>query len=173
LARGFARFYEGLIKRMPIVTLLMVTNYVIFASAKIPGMLVAILTFSLAEAAVIAGLFFNAIKTVDRAQIEGALSLGFPPSGVFRFVTFPQALNFALPAYLDGFVDLVKGTAIVGFIAVQDLTLAGDIIRSRTYDAFFPLVLVAAIYVVMLTILIFVFKLIVKRLRRRRAPGVN
>jgi len=72
----------------------------------------------------------------------------------------------ALPGYTNGFVELVKATAIVGYIAIQDLTRAGDIIRSRTYDAYFPLLFVGMIYLIVTTICVQLFKVIVKRINR-------
>ena len=58
----------------------------------------------------------------------------------------PQALRRVLPVYKGEFISLVKITSVVGYIAVQDLTKASDIIRSRTYDAFFPLIMAAVLY---------------------------
>ena len=81
-------------------------------------------------------------------------------------VTLPQSIKRALPGYTNGFVELVKATAIVGYIAIQDLTRAGDIIRSRTYDAYFPLLFIALIYLIVTTICVQLFKSIVKKVNR-------
>jgi ABC-type amino acid transport system permease subunit len=112
----------------------------------------------------------GAIGTVDPVEIEAARSMGFSAYGAFRAVTLPQAVRTALPAYTNGFVELVKGTAIVGYIAIQDLNRAGDIIRSRTYDAYFPILLTAAIYLVVTTICVQGFKFLVKKVNRRAMP---
>ncbi len=91
-------------------------------------------------------------------------SIGFSAAGAFFTVTLPQAVRRVLPAYMNGFVELVKATAIVGYIAIQDLTRAGDIIRSRTYDAYFPLLFVAVIYLIVTTICVQVLGRVIKKI---------
>jgi polar amino acid transport system substrate-binding protein len=103
------------------------------------------------------------IETVDSVEIEAARSLGFSAFKAFLTVTLPQAVRRALPGYANGFIGLFKLTAIVGFIAIQDLMRAGDIIRGRTYDAYFPLLFVSLIYLIVTTICVQLFKFIVKK----------
>ena len=74
--------------------------------------------------------------------------MGFSKFRTFVYIVLPQAVQRILPVYKGEFISLVKMTSIVGYIAVQDLTKASDIIRSRTFDAFFPLVMVAILYFV-------------------------
>ena len=155
--------YCGLIHGTPIVVLLMITYYIIFGSTQISGIMVAIAAFTLITGAGVAGNLKGAIETVDAVEIEAARSIGFSAFKAFTAVTLPQAVRRALPGYTRGFVELVKATAIVGYIAIQDLTRAGDIIRSRTYDAYFPLLLVAVIYLIVTTVCIQLFSLAVKR----------
>ncbi|MCL2663288.1 MAG: ABC transporter permease subunit, partial [Oscillospiraceae bacterium] len=163
LAQWFGNFYCGLIRGTPAVVLLMITYYIIFGGTRIPGVVVAIAAFTMVTGASIAQILKGAIETVDPVEIEAARSLGFPAFKAFLTVTLPQAVRRALPAYTNGFVELVKATAIVGFIAIQDLTRAGDIIRSRTYDAYFPLLFIAVIYLIVTMICVQLFKLIVKK----------
>jgi ABC-type amino acid transport system permease subunit len=125
---------------------------------------VAIAAFTIVTGAGVAQNLKDAIDTVDLVEIEAARSIGFSAFGAFLAVTLPQAVRRALSSYTNGFVELVKATAIVGFIAIQDLTRAGDIIRSRTYDAYFPLLLVALIYLIVTTICVQVFKLAVNKI---------
>jgi polar amino acid transport system substrate-binding protein len=141
--------------------MLMITYYIIFGSTNISNVLLAIVAFTVIMGATIAQNLKGAIETVDPVEIEAARSIGFSAFRAFRAVTLPQAVRRALPGYSYGFIELVKATAIVGYIAIQDLTRAGDIIRSRTYDAYFPLLLVAVIYLLVTTICVQVFKLIV------------
>ncbi|MDR0914482.1 MAG: transporter substrate-binding domain-containing protein [Oscillospiraceae bacterium] len=162
--------YAGLIHGLPIVVLLMISYYIIFGKTDISSILIAVCAFSLVKAADVALNLKGAIDTVDKTEIEAARSMGYSAFGAFKAVTLPQALKAALPAYCDGFVELVKSTAIVGYIAIQDLTRAGDIIRSRTYDAFFPLLLVALIYLCVTTIFVQLFKLLLKAFG---AGGIN
>ena len=162
-AKWLGGFYCGLIHGTPIVVLLMITYYIIFGGTSVSNVLIAVAAFTMVTGAGIAQNLKGAIDTVDPVEIEAARSIGFPAFKAFRTVTLPQAVKRALPGYTNGFVELVKATAIVGYIAIQDLTRAGDIIRSRTYDAYFPLLFVAAIYLVVTTVCIQLFKLAVKR----------
>ncbi len=156
--------YCGLIHGTPIVVLLMITYYIIFGSTDISNVLIAVAAFSIITGANVAGNLKGAIETIDPVEIEAARSIGFSAFKAFRTVTLPQAVRRALPGYTNGFVELVKATAIVGYIAIQDLTRAGDIIRSRTYDAYFPLLFVALIYLMVTTICVQLFKFIVKKI---------
>jgi len=164
LAQMLGKAYCSLIQGTPVVVLLMITYYIVFGSSTASNVLIAIVAFTLVTAVAVAGTLKSAIGTVDPTEIEAARSLGFTPLRTFALVTLPQAVQQALPAYLSGFVELVKATAIVGYIAIMDLTRAGDIIRSRTYDAYFPLLLVALIYLLVTTLLVFIFKRIVRRI---------
>ena len=163
IIRSIGELYCGLIFGIPMVTILFITYYIIFGNTTVSGIIIAIIAFTLVEGASVAQILKGAINTVDPVEIEAARSIGFSAFKAFLTVTFPQAVRRALPAYTVGFVGLVKYTAIVGFIAVQDLTRAGDIIRSRTFDAYFPLLFTALIYLVVTTILVKVFKVIINK----------
>ena len=157
------RVYCSLVNGTPVVVLLLITYYIIFGNTSISNILVAIAAFTIVTGASVGQVLKGAIDTVDPVEIEAARSIGFTSFQAFMTVTLPQAVRRALPAYMNGFVELVKATAIVGFIAIQDLTRAGDIIRSRTYDAFFPLILVAVIYLIVTLSCVGVFKRIIKK----------
>ena len=157
------RFYCGLIHGTPIVVLLMITYYIIFGGTRISNVVIAIAAFTMVMGANIAQTLKGAIDTVDPVEIEAARSIGFPAFKAFRTVTLPQAVRRALPGYTNGFVELVKATAIVGYVAIQDMMRAADIIRSRTFDAFFPLLFVALIYLLITTACVQLFKFIVRK----------
>ena len=91
-------------------------------------------------------IFRTGIEGVDKGQTEAGIAMGFTPVQSFRYIVLPQTVQRILPVYKGEFISLVKMTSIVGYIAVQDLTKASDIIRSRTFDAFFPLIMVAVLY---------------------------
>lgn len=162
--KWIGNFYCALIHGTPVVVLLMITYYIIFGSSRMSSVIIAIFAFTMVEGAIIAQNLKGAIDTVDIVEIEAARSIGFSAVKAFITVTLPQAVRRALPSYTNGFIELVKSTAIVGYIAIQDLTRAGDIIRSRTYDAYFPLLLVAVIYLIVTAICVWIFKFIVKKL---------
>ena len=128
------------------VVLLMILYYIIFGSVAISGILVAVIGFTLTFGAAVFGLLKMGVGAVDNGQYEAAYALGYSNRWTFYKIILPQALPHVLPAYKGEIVGLIKATAIVGYIAVQDLTKMGDIVRSRTYEAFFPLIAVTVIY---------------------------
>ena len=134
------------IQGTPMVVLLMVLYYIIFGSVVISGITVAVIGFTLTFASAVFGLIRMAVGTIDRGQYEAAYALGHSNRQTFYRIILPQAIPHVLPAYKSEIVALIKATAIVGYIAVQDLTKMGDIVRSRTYEAFFPLIAVTVIY---------------------------
>ena len=138
-----------IIQGMPMVVLLMVLYYIIFSHVAINGIAVAVIGFTLTFGASVYGLIKMAVGTIDRGQYEAAYALGHSNRQTFYRVILPQVIPHILPAYQGEIVSLIKATAIVGYIAVQDLTKMGDIVRSRTYEAFFPLVAVTIIYFVL------------------------
>ncbi|MCL2087774.1 MAG: ABC transporter permease subunit [Oscillospiraceae bacterium] len=161
--RAVGTIYCTLIRGLPIVVLLLMIYYIIFGDSNISNIFIAIVAFSMTTAVTVAADLKGAIETVDPVEIEAARSIGFTAFKAFVTVTLPQAVRRGLPAYTNGFVELVKATAVVGYIAIQDLTRVGDIIRNRTYDAYFPILFVAVVYFIMITICIQLFKFIVKK----------
>ncbi|MDR2545897.1 MAG: ABC transporter permease subunit [Lachnospiraceae bacterium] len=158
------RTYCRLINGLPIVALLMITYYIIFGSTQISSIIIAISAFTMVMGANVAQILKGAIDTIDLIEIEAARSMGFTPLKAFLTITLPQVIRRALPSYSHGFVELVKATAIVGYVAIQDMMRAADIIRSRTFDAYFPLLLVSLIYLVITTICVYVLGFIVKKI---------
>ncbi|MFA7633690.1 MAG: amino acid ABC transporter permease [Thiohalomonadaceae bacterium] len=141
-----ARTYIAVLRGTPVLVLLMLIFYVVFASINIDPVLVAIIAFAMNFCAYTAEIFRTGIQGIDKGQMEAAIALGFPRLSAFRHIILPQTINRILSVFKGEFLSLVKMTSIVGYIAVQDLTKASDIIRSRTFDAFFPLVMVAILY---------------------------
>ncbi len=144
--QDFAKAYIFLMRGTPVLVLLMIMFYVVLAPANISGIIVSIITFSLNSAAYFAEMMRISIQSIDKGQTEAGLSLGLTQIQTFFHIIFPQAVRNVTPVYIGEIVSLLKGTAIVGYVAVMDMTKASDIIRARTFDAFFPLLLVAAIY---------------------------
>ena len=117
-----------------------------FRRIGISGLVVAVIGFSLTFGASMYGMLCSGVKAVDRGQTEAALALGYSDRKTFFQIVLPQAAMHFMPSYKGQVVALLKATAVVGYIAVQDLTKMGDIVRSRTYEAFFPLIAVTVIY---------------------------
>lgn len=152
----FIKTIFWLLRRIPIIVLLMVFYYIIFSKLSVNSELVAIIAFTIIFGSYVAELLINTIKNLDIGQSEAAYALGFDRQSTFFKILFPQAFSIMFPTYTNMIVELIRSTAIVGYVAVQDLTKVGDLVRSRTYDAFFPLIAVAIIYVILAEILIFI-----------------
>ncbi|MEQ1883768.1 MAG: ABC transporter substrate-binding protein/permease [Bryobacteraceae bacterium] len=141
-----AKFYISVLRGTPVLVLLMLIFYVVFASIDISPVLAATIAFGMNFAAYVAEIFRTGIEGVDNGQTEAGIAMGFTKTQTFLYIVLPQTARRILPVYKGEFISLVKMTSIVGYIAVQDLTKASDIIRSRTFDAFFPLIVVAILY---------------------------
>ena len=145
-ANAATRFSVWMVTGTPMVVLLMILFYIVFGSVAISGIAVAVVGFTLTFGAAVFGLLKMGVGTIDRGQYEAAYALGHSNRHTFFRIILPQAIPRVLPAYQSEIVGLIKSTAVVGYIAVQDLTKMGDIVRSRTYEAFFPLIAVTVIY---------------------------
>ena len=157
-----AKIYLTVIRGTPVVVQLMIMYYVIFAASnnKVP---IAILSFGINSGAYVAEIIRSGIMAIDRGQFEAGRSLGFNYIQTMIYIILPQAFKNILPALANEFIVLLKETSVAGYVALQDLTKGGDIIRSRTYSAFMPLITVAVIYLVM----VMFFTYLVGRLERR------
>ena len=147
--RQIAKVYIDLMRGTPVLVLLMIMYYVVMAPVDATGIVVAIVTFAMNTAAYISEMLRTAIQGIDRGQTEAGLALGFTQRQTFFRIVMPQVIKSVLPVYQGEVISLLKGTSIVGYIAVADMTRASDLIRSRTFDAFFPLIVTAIIYFLM------------------------
>lgn len=158
--------YLTVIRGTPVVVQLLIIYFVIFGSVKIDKSLVAILAFGINSGAYVAEIFRSGIMSIDAGQFEAGRSLGFNYSQTMWYIIMPQALKNVLPALCNEFIALLKETSVAGYIALQDLTKGGDIIRSRTYDAFMPLIAVALIYLTLVIIFTKLVQILERRLRK-------
>ena len=146
VANTVTRFCVWLVQGMPLVVLLMILYYIIFGSASLSGVTVSVIAFTLTFGAAVFGLLKMGVGAVEPGQYEAACALGYTNRRTFFKIILPQALPHIMPSYKGEIIGLIKATSIVGYIAVQDLTKMGDIVRSRTYEAFFPLIAITVIY---------------------------
>ena len=175
LAKGIASVYSRIIAGTPVVVILMILFYVIFGKVRdMSGILVAIIGFTLTFGAFVYDHMTVSVSSVDRGQTEAAYALGYTKNKTFFRIIFPQAMTIFLPSYCGQAVELIKATAVVGYVAVNDLTKMGDIIRSNTYEAFFPLIATAVIYFLLTWILASLLKLLKLRFepKRRRKEDI-
>lgn len=171
-AKVFIRAIQG----TPIVVLLMILYYVVFGGMDINAVAVAVIGFSINFAAYVSEMMRTGIDAVDKGQQEAAQAIGFNRVHVFMKITFPQAARHVLPVFKGEFISMLKMTSVVGYIAIQDLTKMSDIIRSRTYEAFFPLIATALIYFVIAYVMAYLLSLVEMRVdpkqRKRIVRGV-
>ena len=140
--------YVSVIRGTPVVVQLLIMYYTIFANID-NSVFIAIMTFGINSGAYVAEIARAGIESVDKGQMEAGLSLGLNSSKTMFFIILPQAIKNILPALGNEFIALLKETSVVGFVPVIDITNAGNIIRSRTFDPFFSLYSVAVCYLVM------------------------
>lgn len=159
------KIYLAVIRGTPVVVQLLIAYFIIFASVDVNKVLVAVLAFGINSGAYVAEIFRGGIMSIENGQFEAGRSLGFTYGQTMWYIIMPQAFKNVLPTLGNEFIVLLKETSVCGYIALQDLTKGGDIIRSRTYDAFMPLIAVAAIYLVMVMLFTYFVQLLERRLR--------
>ena len=159
--------YVKLLQGTPTVVLLMILYYVIFGKLGVSALIVAVIGFTLNAAAYVSEIMRSGIESIDEGQQKAALALGYTERQAFFKFIFPQAAVHFLPVYKGELVNLLKSTSIVGYISVLDLTKMSDIIRSRTYEAFFPLLATAVIYFFLAWLITILIQFILKRVNPR------
>ena len=159
-----AKVYLTVIRGTPVVVQLMIMYYVVMVSST-NKILVATIAFGMNSGAYVAEIFRSGIMSIDQGQFEAGRSLGFNFVQTMQYIIIPQAFKNVLPALANEFIVLLKETSVSGYVALHDLTKGGDIIRSRTYDAFMPLIGVGIIYLVMVMFFTYLVGILERRLR--------
>ena len=159
------RVYLTVIRGTPTMIQLMITYYIIFASVNVSKIFVAVCAFGINSGAYVAEIVRSGIMSIDQGQFEAGRSLGFNYVQTMRYIIIPQAFKNVLPALANEFIVLLKETSVAGYVGLVDLTKGGDIIRSRTFQAFMPLIGVAVIYLVMVMFFTWLVGILERRLR--------
>lgn len=157
--------YVTVIRGIPVVVLLLIFYFIILTKAE--GIVVGILTFGINSGAYMAELIRSGINAVDKGQMEAGRSLGMSRLQATRRIVFPQAMRYILPAIGNELIALLKETAVAGYVAVVDLTRAGNLVRNNTYDAVNPLLIVAATYLILVVALTKLLSMFERRLSNR------
>ena len=165
ILKFIANFYITVIRGTPVVVQLFVIYYLIFASTGLPKLLVAMIAFGINSGAYVAEIVRGGILSVDSGQYEAGRSLGLSGKVTTMKIILPQAVKNVLSALTGEFINLIKETSVAGFIGVMDLSRAGNIIRSQTYEPVVPLMTVALIYFVLVAVLTVVFSMFERRMR--------
>ena len=158
-----ARVYLTIIRGTPSMIQILFFYSVIFATVNLNNIVIGGIAFGINSGAYVAEIFRSGIMSVDKGQTEAGRSLGFNYAQTMWYVIMPQAFKTVLPTLCNEFISLLKETSVSGYIAIQDLTKGGDIIRSRTYSAFMPLIAVALVYLV----IVMIFTKLIQILERR------
>ena len=149
LGNASASCYVHVIRGTPVILQLMIIYYVIFKSVDINIVIVGILAFGINSGAYVSEIIRAGINSISIGQLEAGYSLGLKYGQVMRYIILPQAVRNILPALGNEFITLLKETSVGAYIGIIELTKASDIIASRTYDYFFPLIIIAIIYLIM------------------------
>lgn len=163
LSYFIVRFLQG----VPITVLLLVFYFGVFGSINIEPIIVAIIAFSIYFSAYVAEIIKGAYSSINKTQIESSYALGFTKYQTLRYIIIPQVLAYVIPVYKNESVSLIKLTSIAGYISIMELTKVSDIIRNRTYEAFFPLVFTAIIYFIICYLFGKILDLVYKKINPR------
>lgn len=145
---GFCDLYVNVIRGIPVTVLLLIFYYLVMRSST-NGVLVATITFGINSGAYMAELIRSGINAVDKGQMEAGRCLGLSKLQTMRMIILPQAVRYVLPAVGNEFIALLKETSVAGYVAVVDLTRAGNVVRNNTHDMFNPLMVIAVTYLIM------------------------
>lgn len=166
ILRGIAELYTTVLRGIPLATQLMIFYFIIFAPLGLNKLLVAIISYGINSGAYCTEIFRAGIQGIDKGQTEAGRSLGLTKNQTLFKIVLPQAIKAVLPTYTSEFIVLIKETSVASFIAVMDLTKAGDMIRNATYNAWIPLLTCAVIYLILTVGLTKLFGLLEKRMAK-------
>ena len=167
LLRGIASVYIAILRGTPVLMLLLLLYYGVFARAGLAPVMVAVFTFSLNVSAHVAELLRSSLEAADKGQNEAARTLGFSAWSAFRLVTLPQVLRIAKPVYQSTIVNLIQWTSVVGYVTITDLTRVINNTASRTMQPMLTIIIGMLIYLG-LSYLVFGFFALTDRIRRKK-----
>lgn len=144
-----ANLYVKVIRGTPVLLQLMIIYYIIFRSSNINIIIIGIISFGINSGAYVSEIFRAGIEAIDKGQMEAGKSLGLKYNQIMKYIILPQAFKISLPALGNEFITLIKETSVAGYIGIVELTKSGDIIASRTYNYFYPLMVTAFIYLIL------------------------
>jgi His/Glu/Gln/Arg/opine family amino acid ABC transporter permease subunit len=166
ILKVIANIYLTVVRGTPLVVQLFVIYYLIFSSTGLHKTLIAMIAFGINSGAYVAEVIRAGVNSVDSGQYEAGRSLGLGERATMTKIILPQALRNVLPTLVNEFIQLIKETSVAGFIGVMDLSKAGDIIRSQTYEPLVPLMTVAVIYLVVVMITTLLMSILERKLKK-------
>lgn len=170
IARGIASVYIAVMRGTPVLMLLLLMYYGVFAKASVTPVMVAVITFALNVSAHVAELLRSALEAADKGQAEAARTLGFSAWDTFRLITLPQVLRVAKPVYQSTIVNLIQWTSVVGYVTITDLTRVINNTASRTMQPLLTILIGMLIYLALSYVVFGIFALSDKiKMKKRRA----
>jgi len=164
ILRAIAFIYLGIIRGTPSVTQMLIVGTTIFAGFRGNRVWIPIVALGINSGAYVAEIIRAGIMSIDKGQQEAGFSLGFTRAQTMRYVIMPQAVKNIIPTFVNEFIVLIKETAIVGMVAVTDVTRVAQQIQARTLE-FTPLLVSGVMYLVLISVLTFLLSLLEKKLR--------
>lgn len=164
---------KTLFVRLPTLVLLIIFTYLLFADTNIDTVTLAIFAFAIKTGSYISDILYSAIETVDKGEIEAGRTLGMSQFTVFRLVVLPQAIKNALPVYKNQLIITMQETSLVGFLAINDLTRASQVITSRTMDPYLSIIITAVAYLLIGAFSGFLFKLVEREKHLHSTDFIN
>ena len=171
IVRGFASVYIAILRGSPVLMLLLLLYYGVFARAGLAPLMVAVITFALNVSAHVAELLRSALEAADKGQAEAARTLGFSAWDTFRLITLPQVLRIAKPVYQSTIVNLIQWTSVVGYVTITDLTRVINNTASRTMQPLLTIIIGMLIYLALSYIIFGLFALSDKLKNKARAAA--
>ena len=161
----FAGLYINVMRGTPLLLQVLIINFGIFGSVRMDKVIIGVIACGLNSAAYVAEIVRGGIMSVEKGQTEAGRSLGLSGVRTMLFIILPQAAKSALPAMCNEFISLIKETSILSYIALTELTKAGDYIRSRTFSAFTPYIVSGLLYLLVVLTLTWLIGKLERRLR--------
>lgn len=161
--RWLAIFYLELSRNTPLLIQIFFIYFVLGPTLGLERLPSAILALSLFEGAYTSEIFRSGIQSVPKGQIEAAQSLGLSTFAVYRHIILPQAVRTVMPPLTSQAISLIKDSALVSTIAIYDLTMQAQKLIAETYLTFEIWFTVAAIYLVITSILSLIVGFMEKR----------
>ena len=158
--REVAKWHKIIVRGTPVMVLLLLVFYVILQGGN--GYVAAVAAFGINFSNFACSVIQTSVSAVGREQVDAARALGLTNIQTLRYVIAPQAIRTAMPPFKYNAVALLKSTAVVGYVALPDLTQATQTIRESSGETLLPLICVTLVYFVLAWLLCKLLDFIVK-----------
>ena len=158
------KVYVTVIRGTPMMVQLLIMGFVIFKSSRNYSM-VGALALGINSGAYVAEIIRGGLMSLDPGQSEAGRSLGLGYLDTMRHIVVPQAFKAILPSLGNEFITLLKDTSLISVVAGKEIVYVADAISSKTFEAMFPYLITAAMYLVLVLIFTWLQGKLERRLR--------